>query len=112
MSFSVTKVLLYGFFAAGVLALLPFVYLVWRTESLASGFSQIYVDETEAKLLKVAGAPTRTLRCDEGRHKIQPRTVRPCARVHWYSAYPFDDGWLVPIDAQGAIMQIDRHRWP
>ena len=100
--------MLRGLVALGFVAAVGVVWFAWQRVSLPSRFSQIYVDETEEKLLKVVGTPTRTLRCDEGRRKIQPSTVRPCARVHWYSAYPFDDGWLIPIDEQGTIMQINR----
>ena len=98
--------------AVGFVAVVGIAWFFWQRVTLNARFSQIYVDEPEEKLLKVAGAPTRTLRCDEGRRKIQPSATRPCARVHWYSAYPFDDGWLVPIDEQGTIMQIDRFALP
>lgn len=98
MRLSATQVLLYGFFAAGVLALFTFAYLFWHAETLAARFSQMHPDETEAKLLNVVGAPTEIRRCDEGPRPVQPRVERPCARVYWYSAYPFNDGWLLPID--------------
>ncbi len=112
MRFLANKVLLYGFCAAGVLAVLIVGYLFWRAEMLASRFSQMNPDESEAKLLEIVGAPSAIRRCDEGRRKVQPSAVRPCARVYWYNAYIFRDGWIVPIDTQGTIMQIDRHGLP
>lgn len=102
--------------ALGGVAVLTLGYQFWRAERLASRFSQMHPDETEAKLLEVVGAPTEIRRCDEGRRKVQPSAVRPCARVYWYSTYAFQniwqDGWIVPIDTQGTIMQIDRRGLP
>jgi hypothetical protein len=92
----------------GLVALVGAGWLFWRMASLQAGFSRIYPDESEAKLLEIVGAPSAIRRCDEGHHKVQPSETRPCARVYWYDTYIFSDGWLIPIDEQGSIMQINR----
>ena len=94
---------------------LIFGYLLLRYEAMERGFRQIHPDESEAQLLRVVGAPTSILGCSEGKYRIPTDggsgTTR-CARVYWYSAYIFSDGWIVPIDNTGHIMQIRRLALP
>src|SRR5262249_11028253 len=94
---------------------LVFVYLLVRYETLERRFRKIYPDESEAQLLEVVGAPTSIRGCGEGIYRIPTdggEGTRRCARVYWYSAYIITDGWLVPIDDEGRIMQIRRLALP
>ena len=94
---------------------LIFGYLLVRSEALEQRFRQIYPDNTEAQLLEIVGAPTSIRGCDEGTYSIPTDDgagTRRCARVYWYSTYIFTDGWLVPIDETGHIMQISRLALP
>ena len=97
------------------LFLLVFGYLFVRYEALERRFRKIYPDDSEAQLLEVVGAPTSIRGCGEGVYRIPTdggAGTRRCARVYWYSAYIFTDGWLVPIDDEGRIMQIRRLALP
>src|SRR5262245_3083757 len=84
-------------------------YLLIRYEAMERRFRQIHPDDSEAQLLRVVGAPTSIRGCGEGKYRLPTDggagTTR-CARVYWYSAYIFTDGWIVPIDETGRIMQI------
>ena len=101
---------------AGVAALaLIFSYFLVRSEVLERRFRQIHPDDSEAQLLKVVGAPTSIRGCEEGVYRIPTdggAGARRCVRVYWYSTYIFTDGWLVPIDDTGNIMQIRRLALP
>jgi hypothetical protein len=101
---------------AGAAALaLVFGYLLVRYETLERRFRQIHPDDSEAQLLEVVGAPTSIRGCREGTYKIPTDAgagARRCARVYWYSPYIFTDGWLVPIDDTGSIIQIRRLALP
>jgi hypothetical protein len=103
-------------FSICVVALLLIVAILFmRAILLERSFRQIHTDESEARLLEVVGKPTTIRRCDEGPRKIandESPGAQRCARVYWYSTYPFADGWLVPIDEAGTIMQINRHVLP
>jgi hypothetical protein len=94
---------------------LVFGYLLVRYETLERRFRQIHPDDSEARLLEVVGAPTSIRGCSEGIYRLPTEggagTTR-CARVYWYSAYIFTDGWLVPIDDTRHVMQIRRLALP
>lgn len=94
--------------------LLVFTLLLVRYAMLERRFREIHPDDSEARLLEVAGHPTSIRRCGEGTPRMPAPGVgnRPCARVYWYSTYVFSDGWLVPIDDAGYIMQIRRMALP
>ncbi len=83
-------------------------YFVVRSINLERGFRNIYPDDSEAKLLEVVGAPTAIRECDE---RLK-RGERKCGREYWYNTYFFGDGWIVPIDETGTIMQIRRTALP
>ena len=90
-----------------------FVWFVIPT--LERRFRQIHPDESEAKLLEIVGAPTSIRGCGEGVYKLPTdgdAGMRRCERVYWYSVYIFTDGWLVPIDDTGHIIQIRRLALP
>jgi hypothetical protein len=94
---------------------LVFGYLLVRYEALERRFRQIHPDDSEARLLEVVGAPTSIRGCGEGVYRIPADSgvsTRRCARVYWYSTYIFTDGWLVPIDDTGYIMQVRRLALP
>src|SRR5262245_45021714 len=94
---------------------LAFGYLLFRYEAMERRFRQIHPDDSEAQLLRVVGAPTSIRGCGEGKYGFPTDggsgTTR-CARVYWYSAYIFSDGWIVPIDDTGHIMKIRRLALP
>ena len=90
-------------------------YLLVRSEVLERRFRQIQPDDSEARLLDDVGAPTSVRGCGEGVYRLPTdggAGARRCARVYWYSVYMFTDGWLVPIDDTGHIMQIRRLALP
>jgi len=94
---------------------LVFGCLLVRYEALERRFRQIHPDESEARLLEVVGAPTSIRACGGEGYRIPTDGgvgTRRCARVYWYSSYIFTDGWLVPIDDTGYIMQIRRLALP
>jgi hypothetical protein len=96
------------------LALL-FGYLLVQSEALEQRFHNIHPDNTEALLLEIVGAPTSIRGCDEGVYRIPADAgagTRRCVRVYWYSTYIFTDGWLVPIDDTGRVIQIRRVALP
>jgi hypothetical protein len=101
---------------AGVAAFALIIgYLLVRYEALERRFRQIHPDDSEAQLLEAVGAPTSIRGCGEGVYKFPTdggAGTRRCARVYWYSAYIFTDGWLVPIDDTERIMQIKRLALP
>lgn len=86
-------------------------YWFAQTQLLEIRFRDIHPDDTEARLLAVVGKPSEIRRCDEGTYKVvsdNQAVGNRCAKVYWYSTWPLADGWLVPIDESGIVMQIRR----
>jgi hypothetical protein len=101
---------------AGIAALaLILGYLFVRSEALERCFRKIHPDDGETQLIEIVGAPTAIRRCGEGNYRFPTdggTGTRRCARVYWYSTYIFLDGWLVPIDDMGHIIQVRRLALP
>ncbi len=96
----------------GALALI-LVCLLVRYEVLERRFRNIYPDNSEARLIEVVGSPTAIKNCADLKIPTDSGAdARRCAHVYWYSAYIFQDGWLVPIDDTGTIIQIKRIALP
>jgi hypothetical protein len=102
-------------FAAAAALVIFLGFLLVRSESLERRFRKIHPDESETRLLEVVGAPSEIRRCGEGNFRLPPddgAVARRCMRVYWYSTYILKDGWLVPIDDTGHIIQIKRLALP
>jgi hypothetical protein len=95
--------------------LLAGAFLFARYAWLERRFSELHADESEARLRAVVGAPTAIRACPASPPaptSTGQTTPRRCARVYWYGTYVFHDGWLVPIDDDGYVMQIRRVALP
>jgi hypothetical protein len=101
---------------AGIAALVLILgYLLVWSEALERRFRKIHPDDSEAKLLEVVGTPTAIRGCGEGNYRVPTdggAGTRRCARVYWYNTHIFKDGWLVPIDDKGKIIQVRRLALP
>ncbi len=101
---------------AAIAALVLFLgFLLVRSDTLERRFRHIHPDDSESRLLEVVGAPTEIRRCGEGKHGLPPdvgAVARRCRHIYWYSSYILKDGWLVPIDDMGHIIQIKRLALP
>ncbi len=103
--------------AALLAAVLVLGLLFVRYQTLEQRFRAIHPDDNEAHLLAVVGHPTSIRDCTgltAGSTAVGAAATRGprCARVYWYSTYVFSDGWLVPIDDDGSVMQIRRLALP
>src|SRR5262245_8342333 len=99
--------------AAALVLILGYIFV--RSEALERRFRKIHPDDSEAQLLEVVGAPTAIRGCGEGNYRFPTDGgvgARRCAHVYWYSTFIFKDGWLVPIDDTGHIIQVKRLALP
>jgi hypothetical protein len=106
-----TKFLRYTLIAlvsCAVLVVVILGYVVIRYNNMERHFREIQPDDTEVKLLAVVGSPTAIRECDERLKSGQ----RKCVREYWYNTYILGDGWIIPIDEAGTIMQIRRTALP